>query len=144
MASQLDQDAGTLTARQLQDRHDEGRTHHLRTIGSRYARSVRVRARASRSNHGEPRADALPCLAEAQLDRTRTEGPVRIVLNALRKAISLRQLPEAARAERDLDRRGLPEADSGAAAVADACLNWLARAQDCSASADGGVARDFS
>jgi hypothetical protein len=66
------------------------------------------------------------------------------VLNALRKAISLRQLPEAARAERDLDRRGLPEADPGAAAVADACLNWLARAQDCSASADGGVARDFS
>jgi hypothetical protein len=66
------------------------------------------------------------------------------VLNTLRRVISLRQLPEAARAERDLDRQGLPETDPGAAAVADACLSWLARAQDSSASADGGVARDFS
>ena len=65
-------------------------------------------------------------------------------LNSLRKAISLRQLPKAARAEYDRDRRGLPEDDPGAEAVVNACLDWLVRAQDESTSADGGVARDFS
>ena len=66
------------------------------------------------------------------------------MMNLLRKVMSRRPLPEAARAERDRDRKGLSESDPGAAAVVEACLNWLARAQDCSASADGGVARDFS
>lgn len=66
------------------------------------------------------------------------------VLSALRKTLSPRRLPKAARAERDRDHQGLPREDPGAAAVVDACLAWLARAQDCSASADGGVARDFS
>jgi hypothetical protein len=67
-----------------------------------------------------------------------------LVLRSLRKAISLRQLPKAARAEYDRDRRGLLERDSGAEAVVSACLDWLVRAQDKSQSADGGVARDFS
>lgn len=66
------------------------------------------------------------------------------MLSALRNTFSDRRLPQAARDERDRDRRGLPVEDPGAAAVIDACLAWLARAQDCSASADGGVARDFS
>lgn len=66
------------------------------------------------------------------------------MLNALRKAMSLRPLPKAARAERDRDREGLPERDPGAAGIVGPCLDWLARAQDNSASADGGVARDFS
>lgn len=67
-----------------------------------------------------------------------------VVLSALRRALSSRRLPEAAREERDRDRRGLPAADPGASVVIDACLDWLMRAQDCSLSADGGVARDFS
>jgi hypothetical protein len=66
------------------------------------------------------------------------------VLSALRKTLSSRRLPKAAREERDRDRQGLPRKDPGAAAVIGACLDWLARAQDCSLSADGGVARDFS
>jgi hypothetical protein len=66
------------------------------------------------------------------------------MLNAVRKAMSLRLLPKAARAERGRDRKGLPESDPGATAVIGPCLDWLARAQDRSASADGGVARDFS
>ena len=69
--------------------------------------------------------------------------PVR-VLRALRRAASLRQLPEAARAARDRDHQGLPESDPGAPAAIAGCLEWLARAQDHSASRDGGVARDFS
>jgi hypothetical protein len=66
------------------------------------------------------------------------------MLHAVQKAISLRLLSKAARAERARDRKGLPERDPGAAAVIGPCLDWLARAQDRSASADGGVARDFS
>ena len=66
------------------------------------------------------------------------------MLNALRNALSRRRLPKAAREERDRDRQGVPTNDPGAAAAVEACLAWLARAQDCSASDDGGVARDFS
>ncbi len=53
-------------------------------------------------------------------------------------------LPPGARAERQADRRGLPDHDPGSAAVVAACAAWLGAAQDRSASADGGVARDFS
>lgn len=66
------------------------------------------------------------------------------MLNAFRNALSRRRLPKAAREERDRDRQGVPTNDPGAAAAVEACLAWLARAQDCSASDDGGVARDFS
>lgn len=53
-------------------------------------------------------------------------------------------LPPAAWAERLADRRGLPDHDPGSEAVVAACTAWLGAAQDHSASADGGVARDFS
>lgn len=66
------------------------------------------------------------------------------VLTALRSALFSRRLPDSARDERNRDRKGLPEKDPGSEAVIDACLDWLARAQDQSASHDGGVARDFS
>src|SRR5688572_27700070 len=66
------------------------------------------------------------------------------VISAIRGALASRRLPVAARRELRRDRKGLPSADPGCAAVVEACLDWLARAQDCSASADGGVARDFS
>ncbi|WP_342115990.1 hypothetical protein [Pseudoduganella sp. OTU4001] len=53
-------------------------------------------------------------------------------------------LPLGARAELEADLRGLPAHDPGSQAVIDACTDWLAAAQDHSASHDGGVARDFS
>lgn len=63
------------------------------------------------------------------------------VLRRLREDLSL---PAAARAARRADARGLPTKDPGAAPVIAATLGWLARAQDCSQSADGGFSRDFS
>lgn len=54
------------------------------------------------------------------------------------------QLPRTARAARERDRHGLRAEDPGIPAVVDAGLAWLARAQDCSMSCDGGVARHFS
>lgn len=42
------------------------------------------------------------------------------------------------------DEAGLPAADPGIAPTIAASLDWIARAQDCSATQDGGVARDFS
>src|SRR3546814_8302964 len=66
------------------------------------------------------------------------------VLRALKNAVAARRLPRAAVEERARDRQGLPQRDPGPAAVVYACLQWLARAQDCSARGDGGVARDFS
>ncbi|WP_395403792.1 hypothetical protein ACHMW6_33820 [Pseudoduganella sp. UC29_106] len=53
-------------------------------------------------------------------------------------------LPEGAIAELEADQRGLPERDPGCQAVIDACTDWLCAAQDNSATADGGVARDYS
>lgn len=55
-----------------------------------------------------------------------------------------RLLPDLARAEARRDRDGLPPDDPGALAAVDAHLDWLGRAQDLTASADGGVARHFS
>lgn len=52
--------------------------------------------------------------------------------------------PPAALAERRRDRAGPPAADPGADRVIAESIDWLCRAQDFSASADGGVARDFS
>lgn len=53
-------------------------------------------------------------------------------------------LPLGAVAEREADQRGLPAQDPGIEAVIAAGTDWLRAAQDHSASADGGVARDFS
>lgn len=55
-----------------------------------------------------------------------------------------RDLPPAARAQDQADRDGAPGHDPGNERAIEACLGWLARAQDRSASADGGVARHFS
>ncbi len=55
-----------------------------------------------------------------------------------------RSLPPAAKAERRRDQAGLSAADPGAKAVADACIAWLAEAQDRSTTRDGGVARHYS
>lgn len=53
------------------------------------------------------------------------------------------RLPAAARAEARADRQGLGR-DPGAGACIEAALGWLARAQDRSASRDGGFARHWS
>jgi hypothetical protein len=61
-----------------------------------------------------------------------------------RSLLRLAQLPPAARAARRRDRAGLPAVAPDSEAVLDATMAWLCRAQDHSASADGGVARDYS
>lgn len=53
-------------------------------------------------------------------------------------------LPAEAKNQLELDRRGLPQTDSGPAAVAAAGIKWLIRSQDESLSKDGGSARDYS
>ena len=70
---------------------------------------------------------------------------MRTLLATIRKTFTRpARLSPAARGERRADRRGLPACDPGPAAVIDACTAWLCAAQDHSASADGGVARDYS
>lgn len=54
------------------------------------------------------------------------------------------QLPDVAKKERQRDHRGLPDRDPGIDRVVETGALWLAAAQDCSASHDGGVARNFS
>jgi hypothetical protein len=66
------------------------------------------------------------------------------VFSTLREVLLQRRLPRLAIEERNRDRKGLPENDPGSEAVIEAGLDWLARAQDQSASRDGGVARNFS
>lgn len=53
-------------------------------------------------------------------------------------------LPAPARAARRRDAQGWPGTDPGPERVIEAGILWLYRAQDCSASRDGGVARHYS
>lgn len=55
-----------------------------------------------------------------------------------------RRLPDLAKAVRDNDRSGALNADPGPQRVIDEGIAWLGRAQDCSRTNDGGVARHFS
>ncbi|MGH7164873.1 MAG: hypothetical protein ACREIS_05030, partial [Nitrospiraceae bacterium] len=57
---------------------------------------------------------------------------------------SFLRLPAAAKAEHLHDRLGLPTEDPGLDRVLDEGIGWLCRAQDSSASHDGGVPRHFS
>ena len=63
---------------------------------------------------------------------------------AIRRAIDQWKLPPAAREEQKRDAAGLPAEDPGTERVLPALIAWMARAQDRSASQDGGVARDYS
>ena len=54
------------------------------------------------------------------------------------------KLPREIKAEIKNDHAGLSDFDPGCDAVIEAGIQWLGRAQDHSASADGGVARDFN
>ncbi|MCP5002594.1 MAG: hypothetical protein GY941_01390, partial [Planctomycetes bacterium] len=62
----------------------------------------------------------------------------------IRDFVNYIQLPESARVERRKDSEGLPYQDPGIEQVVDEGILWLGRAQDHSASADGGVARHYS
>ncbi len=53
-------------------------------------------------------------------------------------------LPGLAKQELRRDRQGLPDTDTPLDEAVRAAMDWLVRAQDKSASQDGGVARDFS
>jgi hypothetical protein len=69
---------------------------------------------------------------------------IRRTARPIRARYRYMQLPAAARAERHKDRLGLPAQDPGIERAIDEGVAWLARAQDASASADGGVARHYS
>ena len=66
------------------------------------------------------------------------------MLYRLKDAVARAWPPAAARRERRGDRSGLPALDPGIESSVAAVLGWLCRAQDLSASRDGGVARHFS
>ncbi len=68
----------------------------------------------------------------------------KIISNKIREMRQKAALPEAARAELKRDGEGLPTGDPGLERSVDESIGWLLRAQENSASADGGVARDFS
>lgn len=62
----------------------------------------------------------------------------------VRNKLTYERLPRAARLQVRADRAGVPAVDPGLESVLESALGWLCVAQDCSASSDGGVARDFS
>jgi hypothetical protein len=66
------------------------------------------------------------------------------VVNAIRSLSADGELTAAAKGERRRDREGPRSDDPGVDNVIELNMAWLARAQDCSLSADGGVARDYS
>jgi hypothetical protein len=65
-------------------------------------------------------------------------------LRSIRLMSGYLRLPVAAKAVRRTDSRGLSAQDLGIERTVDEGIAWLGRAQDCSASADGGVARHYS
>ena len=66
------------------------------------------------------------------------------MLTRIRRSFLHKPLPLAAEAERQRDHRQGLGFDPGLKVVIGACTDWLCAAQDHSASADGGVARDYS
>jgi hypothetical protein len=69
---------------------------------------------------------------------------LRRLLQPLRTFRDYLRLPAAAKAERRSDARGCSAQDPGIERAIDEAMAWLGRAQDHSASADGGVARHYS
>lgn len=65
------------------------------------------------------------------------------MLDTLKSFVRDSQLAPGERAAKKRDAAGGLRADPGIDAVVAACSAWIARAQDCSATADGGVARDY-
>ncbi len=109
-------------------------------LGGAALEGMRVLAGATSSGRSERlRSDAAQLRPAARGARLLERGlaPVRALRGRL-------ELPALARAERRKDRRGLPAFDPGPERAIDEALAWLGRAQDCSASQDGGVAAWYS
>jgi hypothetical protein len=88
--------------------------------------------------HGHPQASSA-------VRRPTGTGILARLRAAAREVREYAGLPAAARAERAADRkRRVPGAGPGRDATVAAVVGWLARAQDQSATRDGGVARHFS
>lgn len=68
----------------------------------------------------------------------------RTILRSIRNAHAFHHLPDIAKKEREIDLLGLPETDLDIEQAIRESVAWIGRAQDNSASKDGGVARDFS
>jgi prenyltransferase beta subunit len=69
---------------------------------------------------------------------------IRTIIRSLRNVLDSERLSDAAIRVRDSDLRGLPREDPGIDRSLAESIAWLGRAQDRSASKDGGVARDYS
>jgi hypothetical protein len=69
---------------------------------------------------------------------------VRSLIGRVRRVLTAGLRPREARNETEADRRGLSSSDPGPDRIIDECVSWLARAQDFSTTADGGVARHYS
>src|SRR5437588_11178042 len=80
------------------------------------------------------------CVAPSEI----TGSMVTSIMQSIRDVRGYLRLPETARAEHRRDRLGLPIRDPGTERAIEEGIAWLCRAQDHSASQDGGVARDFS
>jgi hypothetical protein len=66
------------------------------------------------------------------------------ILRRAKSVCGQKGLSEAAREERSLDKKGLPDCDPGAEIAVAKALDWLCLAQDSSGSRDGGVAHSYS
>jgi hypothetical protein len=69
---------------------------------------------------------------------------LRKALSPVREQWHRWQLPAAAKDEARKDKRGLSGPDPGMDRAVSEAIAWLCRAQDCSTTADGGVARHYS
>jgi hypothetical protein len=87
---------------------------------------------------GETLIDPLRVLTNGKLDMFRT------ILRSIRNVRASQRLPEIAKKEREIDDLGLPDVDHAIIEMIRESIEWIGRAQDNSASRDGGVARDFS
>ena len=66
------------------------------------------------------------------------------IINALKSFYHAQNLPKRLKNEIRQDHKGLPQRDHSLEQAVDAAMQWMARAQDCSLTHDGGVSRDFS
>ncbi|HEX3653483.1 MAG TPA: prenyltransferase/squalene oxidase repeat-containing protein [Rhizomicrobium sp.] len=66
------------------------------------------------------------------------------LISKARHWLKYRDLPDAAQSAWRADLAGLPQADPGPERVIEEGVRWLLRAQDCSMTQDGGLARHFS
>ena len=73
-----------------------------------------------------------------------TDFAARVKRVLVSRVRALMPLPAEARAERKSDHAGLQSNDPGSELVLPALMDWLCRAQDCSSTGDGGVARHYS